>query len=74
MPILSKRFHLKRHSIFDTIRISERRAAGFAYIQDKVGTGALKVIIDGTFTLDQIVAAHRHMESNHQRGKIVVTA
>jgi NADPH:quinone reductase-like Zn-dependent oxidoreductase len=34
--------------------------------------GTLKPIIDSTFTLEDIVAAHRHMESNQQKGKIVV--
>ena len=35
--------------------------------------GKLKPIIARTFTLDQIVDAHRYMESNEQIGKIVVT-
>ncbi len=35
--------------------------------------GALRPIIDRTFPLDAIADAHRHMESNTQRGKIVVT-
>ncbi|MEE8262480.1 MAG: zinc-binding dehydrogenase, partial [Gammaproteobacteria bacterium] len=36
-------------------------------------SGALKPIIDSTFPLDAIVDAHRYMESNQQKGKIVVT-
>ncbi len=36
-------------------------------------SGALKPIIDRTFTLDDIADAHRYMESNQQKGKIVVT-
>ena len=74
LPILSKRLHFKCHSVFDTMRMPDRRAAGFAYIRDKVNSGALKVIIDSTFPLNRIAEAHRHMESNQQRGKIVVTA
>ncbi|RVB02502.1 zinc-binding dehydrogenase, partial [Mesorhizobium sp. M7A.F.Ca.CA.004.02.1.1] len=35
--------------------------------------GTLKPIIDRTFAFDQIVEAHRHLESNEQFGKIVVT-
>ena len=30
-------------------------------------------LIDRTFTLNAIVDAHRYMESNQQKGKIVVT-
>ncbi|RUV30258.1 zinc-binding dehydrogenase, partial [Mesorhizobium sp. M7A.F.Ca.MR.148.00.0.0] len=32
-----------------------------------------KPIIDRTFAFDQIVEAHRYLESNQQFGKIVVT-
>jgi NADPH:quinone reductase-like Zn-dependent oxidoreductase len=35
--------------------------------------GRLKPIIAKTFTLDQIVEAHRYLESNQQVGKVVVT-
>ena len=55
------------------MRLPEKRAACFAFVQDQVGSGALKPIVDRTFPLEQIVDAHRHMESNVQRGKIVVT-
>ena len=37
-------------------------------------SGALKPVVARTFTLDEIVQAHRYMESNQQIGKIVVTA
>ncbi len=39
---------------------------------DQVEAGALKIRIARTFKLDQIVAAHRLMESNEAGGKIVV--
>ncbi|NUR92244.1 MAG: zinc-binding dehydrogenase, partial [Nonomuraea sp.] len=35
--------------------------------------GTLKPAIDRTFDLADIVQAHRHLESNTQLGKIVVT-
>ena len=35
--------------------------------------GRLKPVIARTFTLDQIVEAHRYLESNQQVGKVVVT-
>jgi NADPH:quinone reductase-like Zn-dependent oxidoreductase len=43
------------------------------YIFDHLASGALKPLIDKTFRFDQIVEAHRYMESNAQIGKIVVT-
>jgi NADPH:quinone reductase-like Zn-dependent oxidoreductase len=40
---------------------------------DGLAAGKLKPLIAKTFPLDQIVAAHRYLESNQQIGKIVVT-
>jgi len=43
------------------------------YVYEGLKSGALKPIIDSkVFTLDQIVDAHRYLESNQQFGKIVV--
>ncbi len=35
--------------------------------------GQLRPVIDRTFALEDIVAAHRYLESNEQVGKVVVT-
>jgi len=43
------------------------------FIVEGLSTGKLKPIIAKTFPLDQIVEAHRYLESNEQFGKIVVT-
>jgi len=39
---------------------------------DAVESGDIRVTIDRTFKLDEIVEAHKHMESNQAKGKIVV--
>ncbi len=39
---------------------------------DSVKNGSIKLQIDKTFKLDQIVEAHQYMESNQAKGKIVV--
>jgi NADPH2:quinone reductase len=43
------------------------------FVLDGLESGALKPIIAKTFTLDEIVAAHRYVASNEQFGKIIVT-
>ncbi|MGD9636058.1 MAG: zinc-dependent alcohol dehydrogenase family protein [Pirellulales bacterium] len=43
------------------------------YIIDGLTSGKLKPIVAKTFTLNEIVEAHRYLESNAQIGKIVVT-
>ena len=73
LPMLAKRLFFKFHSLYDTMRLPEKRAACFAFVHDQVAAGALKVIVDRTFPLEQVVDAHRYMESNVQRGKVVVT-
>lgn len=39
---------------------------------DSVTAGTIKLHIDRLFSLDQIVEAHRYMESNQAKGKVVV--
>ena len=73
LPMLAKRLDIKFHSLFDTVRLPEKRAACFAWVRERVASGALAAIIDRTFPLERIVEAHRYMESNRQTGKIVVT-
>jgi NADPH2:quinone reductase len=57
----------------DTLAEPERRRDSIAYINGGLASGTLRPIIDRTFELAQIVAAHRYLESNVQFGKIVVT-
>jgi NADPH:quinone reductase-like Zn-dependent oxidoreductase len=57
-------------SVFQNTALFER-SKGWVY--DQLANGKLKPIIARTFSLDQIVEAHRYMESNEQIGKIVVT-
>ncbi len=45
----------------------------FDKINEGLADGSLKPIIARTFPLEQIVEAHRYMESNQQFGKIVVS-
>ena len=52
----------------------ERFEPAKALIRQGLAEGHLNPVIDKTFTLDQIVEAHRYLESNAQVGKIVVTA
>lgn len=55
------------------IRDPESRARVVAYVAQGLASGALRPVIDRTFDLADIVAAHRRLESNNQLGKIVVT-
>jgi NADPH:quinone reductase-like Zn-dependent oxidoreductase len=43
------------------------------FINDGLADGSFTPVIAKTFPLDQIVEAHRYLESNQQVGKVVVT-
>ncbi|MFC4121475.1 zinc-binding dehydrogenase [Nonomuraea zeae] len=51
----------------------ERLARARAFIRAGLRTGTLAPVIDRTFDLADVAEAHRHLESNTQFGKIVVT-
>jgi len=51
----------------------ELRRNAIQYIYDGLASGKLRPVIDRTFRLEDIVDAHRYLESNAQLGKIVVT-
>jgi NADPH:quinone reductase-like Zn-dependent oxidoreductase len=46
---------------------------GEAFINAGLRSGVPKPVIEATFDLADIAAAHRHMETNNGLGKIVVT-
>jgi NADPH:quinone reductase-like Zn-dependent oxidoreductase len=59
--------------LFEIVADPEKMARGKSFTYDGLASGALKPIIARTFPLEEIVQAHRFMESNEQLGKIVVT-
>ncbi len=70
---LGKGLTVRGYTLFEIVKQPAMLAAGKQFVHEGLQSGALKPVIDSTFTLDEIAAAHRHMESNQQKGKIVVT-
>mgnify|MGYP001231470760 CR=1 FL=1 len=73
MPMLAKSLNIVGYQVLDFVLDPARFGAAREYIFAGLDSGALTPVIDRIFPLDQIVAAHQHMESNTQCGKIVVT-
>lgn len=74
MPALAKSLTMRGYLLFEILRDPARLEQAKQFILDALNAGKLKPILDKkTFSLDQIVEAHRYMESNQQFGKIVVT-
>ena len=70
---LAKGLTIRGYTLFEIVKNPERLARGKQFIYSGLESGALKPVIDRTFPLEGIVEAHRYLESNRQKGKIVVT-
>ncbi len=70
---LGKGLSVRGYTLFEIVKQPDMLDAGKKFVREGLQSGELKPVIDSTFTLDDIVAAHRHMEANQQKGKIVVT-
>ena len=58
-----------------TVYMGEAADLDKALLQDFINTvadGKININIDRIFPLDEVVAAHRYMESNRNTGKIVL--
>jgi NADPH:quinone reductase-like Zn-dependent oxidoreductase len=73
LELLGKSLTIRGYVLFEFTADPERLKAAASFILDGLAKGALKPVIARTFRLDEIVAAHRYLESNDQIGKIVVT-
>lgn len=72
-PALLKGLNVRGYTLFEVVADKSRRDAATAFITQGLEAGTLKPIIAKTFAFDQIVEAHRYLETNTQLGKIVVT-
>ena len=70
---LQKGLKVQGYTLFEITTNPAKLEHAKQYIYRGLESGKLVPILDRTFTLDQIVEAHRYMESNQQNGKITVT-
>jgi NADPH:quinone reductase-like Zn-dependent oxidoreductase len=71
--VLSKSLTLRGYLVLEIIGDPLRLEAAKAFILDGLLSGSLQPVIAKTFPFDQIIEAHRFLESNDQFGKIIVT-
>jgi NADPH:quinone reductase len=70
---VGKGLSMRGYLVFELIRNQRRRDEAIRFITLGIAQGLLNPVIARTFRLDEIVEAHRYLESNQQIGKIVVT-
>ncbi|MEQ4720622.1 zinc-dependent alcohol dehydrogenase family protein [Nonomuraea sp. B19D2] len=69
MPALN----MRTYTVHEITKDPERMRRAAASVASGLRAGAFRPVVDRLFPLEEIVRAHRHMESNTQFGKIVVT-
>tara|TARA_R110002072_G_scaffold74374_5_gene176325 strand:- start:22991 stop:23983 length:993 start_codon:yes stop_codon:yes gene_type:complete len=73
-PALAKGLTIRGYTLFEITQSPELCDRARDYVFNALQSGDIKPIIDDhRFSLDEIVEAHRFMETNQQKGKIVVT-
>lgn len=70
---IRKQLTLRGYTLFSVTREPQKRERGVCFVLDGLESGRLSPIIARSFPFEQIVEAHRFLESNEQIGKIVVT-
>jgi NADPH:quinone reductase-like Zn-dependent oxidoreductase len=70
---LSKNLVVRGYTLFSVVGKPESFARGKRFVIDGLESGRLSPVIARTFPLQDIVQAHRFLESNEQIGKVIVT-
>ena len=71
--VLGKWATIRGYVLLEITGDPERLERGKKFVIEGLADGSFKPLIAKTFPLDQIVEAHRYLESNQQIGKVVVT-
>jgi NADPH:quinone reductase-like Zn-dependent oxidoreductase len=71
--VLGKWVTIRGYVMMEITSDPERLERAKTFVNDGLTEGSLKPLIAKTFPLEDIVEAHRYLESNQQIGKVVVT-
>ncbi|GGN60742.1 NADPH:quinone reductase [Streptomyces albiflavescens] len=71
--LIGKSLTIRGYKVFELTTDVERRKAAVDWVLDGLARETLRPVIDTVFPLEDIVGAHRRLESGSQVGKIVVT-
>lgn len=71
--VLSKWITIRGYVLMEITGDAKRLERGKAFVNAGLADGSFRPVVARTFPLDQIVEAHRFLESNEQIGKVVVT-
>jgi NADPH:quinone reductase-like Zn-dependent oxidoreductase len=70
---MTRRFSMRAYVVFEILSDAQRFERARLFVEEGLREGWLTPVIAKTFPFDQIVEAHRYLESNQQIGKVLVT-
>lgn len=73
MIALGKALTMRGYTLFELLSNPPAGEEAVKFLNEALKSGQLKPVIAKTFKLDQIIEAHKYLESNQQFGKIIVT-
>ncbi|SFF96348.1 zinc-dependent alcohol dehydrogenase family protein [Streptomyces mirabilis] len=73
MGLIFKTLTIRGYKVFELTTDTERRKVAVDWILDGIAHKTLRPVIDTVFPLEDIVGAHRRLDSGSQIGKIIVT-
>ena len=71
--VLGKSITIRGYVMMEITQDPTRLEKAISFINSGLADGSLKPVIAKTFPLEQIVDAHKYLESNQQIGKVIVT-
>lgn len=65
---------LKENGVFlNNSRLSKIQEQDLLFLKDLIEKNKIKPVLDRTYTIDEIIEAHRYVDKGHKRGNVAIT-